>query len=85
MKKKDLKDIPTLGEEDEESDEDVETETEPTEEPKQEEGKLQVVSNEQLTQLKLDNLSLQVQQLDSRLQVLVEHTKALVEVLRKRK
>ncbi len=86
MKKK-IEDIPTLEEEDfeEDSDEDVETEpAEEAEEPKQE-GKLQIVTNEQLIQFKLDNLSSQVQQTDSRLQELVEHTKKLVEVLRKRK
>ena len=53
---------------------------EPTEqtEPAKEESKLQLITSEQLTQYKLDNLSLDVQDLNSRLQ-------ELIEVLRKKK
>ena len=80
MVKKEIDEIPTLGQEEEAE----EPELEPIAELKEEE-KLQIVTSEQLTQFKLDNLSLQVQQTDSKIQVLIEHVKALVEVLRKRK
>lgn len=80
MVKKEIDEIPVLGQEEESED----VETEPIAELKEEE-KLQIVTSEQLTQFKLDNISLQVQQTDSKIQELIEHVKALVEVLRKRK
>lgn len=82
MVKKPIEEIPKLGEEEETEEE---TELEPTEEPKQEENKVQVVTNEQLIQLKLDNLTAQVQQTDSNVQELVSYLKSLVEILRKNK
>lgn len=91
MAKKDLKDIPTLGKDDEDEDEEDEEESEEDdeeeskEEPKQEEGKLQIVTTEQLTQFKLDNLSLQIQETNSKTTELIGYVKALVEVLKKRK
>ena len=87
MAKKDIDAIPDLDERDlevpGESPETTET-TEPAE-PAKEEAKVQLVTSDQLTKYKLDNLSLEVQDLNSKLQDLVLHTKALVEVLRKRK
>ncbi len=82
MVKKPIEEIPKLGEEEETEEE---TELEPTEEPKQEESKLQIVTNEQLIQLKLDNLTAQVQQTDSNVQEIVSYLKSLVEILRKNK
>lgn len=77
---KDVDKIPTLGEEVEELNEEN-----LTEEPKQEEVKLQIVTNEQLIQFKLDNLSSQIQETDLKLRELATHVKSLVEILRKRK
>ena len=89
MKKKKIEDIPSLDEKDfqEDSDKDVETESseEEVEEPKQAEGKLQIVTSEQLTQFKLDNLSSQVEEIGSVLQKLTSQFKALVEILKKKK
>lgn len=76
MVKKEMKDIPTLGEETDELKTEVPVQKE-IKEPKQE-GNLQLVTNEQLIQFKLDNLGLQVQELTSQV-------KALVEILRKKK
>ena len=88
MKKKKIEDLPSIEEKDfEGSDEDVEKETseEEVEEPKQEAGKMQIVTNEQLTQFKLDNLSSQVEEIGSVLQELTSQFKALVEILKKKK
>lgn len=89
MKKKKIEEIPTLDEKDFEEGSDEDVETEPTEEgveePKQEEGKLQIVTNEQLIQFKLDNLSSQVEQIDLKFQELTSQFKALVEILKKKK
>ena len=74
MAKKDIDEIPDI--EDREV-MDSETPTEPTE-PVKEESNVQLVTSEQLTQYKLDNLSLDVQNLNSKLQ-------DLIEVLRKKK
>ena len=84
MAKKDIDTIPDLDERDLEVPEESSETTEPAE-PAKEEPKVQLVTSDQLTQYKLDNLSLEVQDLNSKLLDLVSHTKALVEVLRKRK
>lgn len=78
MVKKKIEEIPTLKEgiEDLKEEDSTEVETE-TNEPG-EESKLQIVTNEQLTQYKLDNLSLQNQEMITQFQ-------KLIEVLRKRK
>lgn len=87
VKKKELDEIPTLGEKDEKTEElkkgiqELEEETEKdeeVEEPKQEESKVLLVTNEQLIQSKLDNLGLLVQEL-------VAQINSLIEVLKRRK
>ena len=86
MKNKEIKEIPTLGEEIEKlgaeapKDEKPEKET-LLEKPKQEE-KLQVITNEQLIHLKLDNLSVQI---DLGLQELTSLLQKLIDVLRRKK
>ena len=87
--KKDTGEIPTLGEDIKKLDAEVPKEEEPKkealpEETKQEE-KLQVITNEQLIHLKLDDLSLQVQQIDPRIQELTSLIQKLIDVLRRKK
>ena len=74
--------IPILGEEIE--NDLKEDSTEISEELKQEESKLQIVTNEQLIHLKLDNFSLQIQQADRKVQDLISQIQKLIEILRKK-
>ena len=74
--------IPILGEEIE--NDLKEDSTEISEELKQEESKLQIVTNEQLIHLKLDNFSLQIQQADLKVQDLISQIQKLIEILRKK-
>ncbi len=75
VKKKKDEDIPTLGEDIEKLK--AEEEGQETEELKQEEGGLRLVTSEQMIQFRLDTLSGQVAELNSQI-------KALVEILRKK-
>ncbi len=71
--KKEIEDIPSLDEREEASAQEyVEPSVkEPTKETKQEENKLHIVTNEQLTQFKLDTLSSQVQEITSQIEELI--------------
>ncbi len=75
MAKKKDEEIPTLGENIEKLK--AEEEAQETEEPKQEESGLRLVTSEQMIQYRLDTLSTQLQELNSQM-------RALVEVLRKK-
>lgn len=73
MVKDKMEDIPTLEEPEKEVSENIESGIKKlSKETKQEEDKLQIVTNDQLIQFRLDNLTIQVQEITSQLGELIK-------------